>query len=85
MAKLDFSKCKIRYRGYEYDAAVKGDDEKGADGLWDLAGAFAENVCDQLDGDVHFNDDLDGAYMIIQEDTYNLLKHTVPATVKTAA
>jgi hypothetical protein len=73
---------KIEFNGARYDAKVRGDDEKGAGGLWDLSGAFADGICEQLDGDVYFNDDLEGAYMIIQEAAYNLIKYTLLPTVE---
>jgi len=75
--KSILGKFKIPYGGQSYGATVEGGDEKGAGGIWDLAGAFADNICVQLDGDIHFSDDLDGARLIIQEGTYNLIKYDI--------
>lgn len=72
-----FDKCKIKYKRKDYDIKSDGEDEKYTGGLWDLAGTFADDICNQLDGNVHFSDDLDGAYLIIQERVYNLIKYTV--------
>jgi hypothetical protein len=80
--KPNLSKCKIEYSGTEYAVKVSGEDEKGAGGIWDLAGAFADSICEQLDGDIYFSDDLNAAYMIIQEAAYNLIKYSVLPCVK---
>ena len=39
--RLGFGKCHMTYNGAGYSVKTVGDDEKGAGGVWDLAGAFA--------------------------------------------
>lgn len=78
MGKLDFSKHSIEYDGKDYKIQPEGEDEKGAGGLWDMAGAFAVGVCNDIEKELGgFSLALPHAPEIIQEHTYNFVKYIV--------
>ena len=81
--KLNLNKCEIEYNGVDYSANVQGDDEKGSGGLWDMAGAFAENLCNQFEERLgNFRLALPSADETVQEAVYNLVKYDVLRSVK---
>ena len=81
MKKQKLPNCKIEYLGGEYNTKVRGDDETGAGGLWDLAGTFARKVTQ--DSSLFEDDDKISDYELIllrdtiQDVAYNLIKYSV--------
>lgn len=69
----------ILYYGSLYKTDVEGEDEKGAGGLWDLAGDFADRICLEFNGAEAPlpQEDLDRVYSLIQEELYGLIKYGI--------
>lgn len=60
----------VKYQGVTYRTDLK-EDEKGAGGIWDLAGAFASTISIMTDPSNYSH------YEEIQEELYNLVKYGV--------